>query len=130
MIASLDERYDLHIYLEDSDLTDMKNEPVEGILLQYGGEKKTMPLSVGVNDIFAMMHGDRRTGAYFEAGRLELRLSGAAYADLQRDRIFPERWSYMRDGSKLTICRAEDPRQNLAYLLLQEEIASLEGFKA
>lgn len=127
MIASLDERYDLHIYLEDSDLTDMRTEPLEGMLVRYAA-KKTFPFSLGINDAFATEHGDRRTGAHFEGERLELRLSQGAYTDLQRDRIFPERWSYMRDGSKLIICLADDPRQYLDYLLLQDEIASLEGF--
>jgi len=99
------------------------------MLLRSGVEGKTTPFSLGIDDLFTIAHGDRRTGAYFEGTRLDIRLSQAAYGDLVRYKIFPERWSYMRDGSKLTICQADDPRQYLAYCLLQEEIALLEGFR-
>lgn len=125
MIALLGERYDLEIYLEDNDLHNMKGEVLEGMLLREEGN--VVPITFGLDDTFAAEKGNRRVGAHFEGKSLDIRLSQAAYRELVSDKIFAERYT-LRDGSKICVCLAHDPRHSLDYVLLQAEIVALEGF--
>ena len=128
MIACLDESYDLEIYLEGDEGPESGTEIIEGMLLRVlGHSKKIVPITFGVDDIFAREHGNYRVGARFERETLDVRLSRAAYRELCKDEIFAERYT-LRDGSKITISEAVNPRNSLHYWLLQDDITLLEAF--
>lgn len=125
MIASIDTRYDLDIYLEYTELEDLKQDVLEGMLVRG---KKVVPLLLAVDDAFAIEQGNRRIGARFLGDMLEVKLSIAVYKDLIREKIFSERYT-LCDGSKICIGLADDARHIMHYHLLQDEIALLEGFE-
>ena len=126
MLAFLDTRSDLDIYLEEGESPlSIKSELLSGRLVSGPWPSWSIrTLTLGIDANFARDHGNGRTGARFEGEVLHIRLAEAAYADLVRENIFSERYA-LRDGSKICIAPYNHWQYSREYTTLKDGLDML-----
>ena len=103
MIASLDRQFDIDVYLDTEELSELENKVIEGVIIKFQKPKQQGQIYVSVNNERCNENGCGVVSTGYsrtEVGTIELFLSTAAYKNLKEEGRFGARHS-VRDGSKV-----------------------------